>query len=344
MQVSIIGIDLAKNVFQVCALSDRRKVRFNRQVTRARLPALMAQQPATRVVMEATASAHYWGRVFRRMGHQVELLPPQHVRAFRRIHKSDPHDALSICEAADRPNLHPVPIKSIPGQDMQLVERCRQRLIRQRTQTLNQIRGFAREYGVFFAKGKQPVYRELPAALESTDNELSAIAREILWDLYQEARHLDQRIAQLKARLLELTAPLASYQRLRELPGFGPVVASAMAAAGIDGNRFRNGRHCAAWLGLVPRQHSSGEREQRRGITKNGDRHLRTLLIHGARTVVRWAIARERDDALGRWVRRLVDRRGYNRAIVALANKLARVAWAVVNHDEPFNVNKAFSG
>ena len=344
MKVSIISIDLAKNVFQVGGFNRARKIKFNRRLSRARFPRFMAQQPPTRVVMEATASAHYWGRVLGRMGHQVELLPPQHVKAFCRIHKSDGHDVVAIAEAADRPGLHPVPIKTVAQQDLQLLQRQRDRLVRRRTQAINQMRGFAREYGVFFPKGRHPVMAALPEALESADNELSPIARSVLADLYVEVRALDDRIDQLKQQVQELVSPLEDYQQLLKVPGFGPVITAAFVAAGVGRGQFRNGRQCSAWLGLVPRQHGSGDRMTLLGITKNGDRCLRTLLIHGARAVVRWAVARQRDDALGRWVRRLVDRRGYNRTVVALANKMARIGWAVLNHQQPFDMKRAFAG
>lgn len=344
MKVSIIGIDLAKNVFQVAGLNAANKVVFNRRLSRAKLAPFMAQQPPTVVAMEVTGAAHYWGRVLRRRGHEVRLIPPQHVKAFCRIHKSDAHDVIAICEAARRPDLHPVPIKSIPRQDLGLLESQRQRLTRQRSAVINQARGVAREYGVFFPKGRARVMDQLPEVLESADHELSAIARSVLWSLYQEAGTLDERLAETERQLEELAAPIAAYQRLRAIPGYGPVISVAFLAAGAGGNQFRNGRQCAAWLGLVPRQHGSGEVNRNLGITKNGNRSLRALLIHGARTVVRWALARQREDALGRWVRRLHARRGAAVTIVALANKMARIGWAVVNRDEDFDMNQAFGG
>jgi transposase len=342
--VSTIGIDLAKNVFQVAGLNRANKIQFNRRFSRKRFPEFMAQQPPTTVAIEATASAHYWGRVLRRMGHDVRLLPPQHVKAFCRVHKSDGHDAVAIAEATQRPEIHPVPIKSIAQQDLQLLHRQRDRLVRRRTQTINQLRGFAREYGVFFSKGKANVMAALPGALEDGENELSMIARSVLADLGGEVRALDQQIEALKQQILSLVEPLDSYKNLLEVPGLGPVVASALVASSVGGSQFRNGRQCAAWLGLVPRQHSSGDRQRLLGITKNGDRVLRTLMIHGARSVIRWAVARKRDDALGRWVRRLVERRGMNCAVVAYANKLTRIAWAMLRYNRSFEMQQAFAG
>lgn len=344
MTVSTIGIDLAKNVFQVAGLNRAGKVQFNRRFSRPAFAKFMAKHPATRVAMEATASAHYWGRVLQEAGHEVRLLPPQHVKAFCRNHKSDGHDAVAIAEAANRPNIHPVPVKSVELQDLQLLNRQRQRLVRRRTQAINQMRGFAREYGVFFPRSKSVVMNQLPDALEDGENTLSDVARRVLSDLYAEVRELDEKIASIETHIRCLVDPQPDYQALKKVPGIGPVVASALVAAGIGRGQFHNGRHCAAWLGLVPRQHSSGNRQQLLGITKSGDRELRTLLIHGARAVCNWAVRKGRDDPLGRWVRQLVERRGKNRAFVALANKLARISWAIVNHGESFDMNKAFAG
>ncbi len=294
--------------------------------------------------MEATACAHYWGRTLGDMGHTVRLLPPQHVKAFCGSHKSDRHDAVAIAEAASRPKIHPVPIKSLAQQDLQLGNRQRRRLVRRRTQTINQMRGCAREYGVFFARTRAVVMNGIPDALEDGENGLTDIARQYLLDLYIEARELDERIKTIEARILALSKHYPEYHALLKVPGLGPVVGSALIAAGIGRGQFKNGRHCAAWLGLVPRQHGSGDKHQLYGITKSGDKELRTLLIHGARAICAWAVRKERDDALGHWVRSLVDRRGMNCAVVAMANKLARVAWAVVNHGEGYDMKKAFGG
>lgn len=344
MTVSTIGIDLAKNVYQAAGLNRAGKVQFNRRLSRSALTKFMAKQTAALVAMEATASAHYWGRVLQNMGHEVRLLPPQHVKAFCRNHKSDGHDAVAIAEAASRPNIHPVPIKSVAQQDLQLLNRQRRRLVRRRTQAINQMRGFAREYGVFFPRTKAVIMDRVPDALEDGENTLSDIARRVLLDLYVEVREIDEKVASLESYIKAVIEPQWDYQALLEIPAFGPVLSAGFVAAGIGRGQFHNGRRCAAWLGVVPRQHGSGDRHQLLGITKSGDRELRSLLIHGARSVCSWAVRKERDDPLGRWVRQLVERRGMNRAAVALANKLARIAWAVLTHGERFNMNKAFAG
>ena len=303
MKVSVIGIDLAKDVFQVAALNRAGKPVLNRSVRRAKLLDLIRRFEPTLLAMEACGSSHYWARVFRRMGHDVRLIPPQHVKPFTRVNKTDAGDALAICEAAQRPKMRFVAIKSVPQQDLRLLNRQRVRLIRLRTATSNQIRGFAREYGVFFPKGYKKLQVELPAALENGENELSVIARQTLWELFQELDQLSAKIQRLHDQLLQLTEPLESCQRLQEVPGFGPLISAAYISAVSDGRQFQNGRQSAAWLGLVPRLSGTGGKTKTLSITKNGDRELRTMLIHGARAVVRWADRRQ--DPMGRWIQQL---------------------------------------
>lgn len=342
MDIKIIGIDLAKNTFQLCAVDAHQQVLFNRSVSRGKLAQVMSQLSPCLVAMEACSSAHYWGRAFAQMGHDVRLLPPQHVKAFARVHKSDAHDALAIAEAALRPRLHPVPVKSIGQQDLQLLNHHRQRLIEQRTATANQIRAIAREYGVFFALRLASLRSQLPLALEDAENGLSPTARELLADARDHLLHLDAQLQALQQRLVEFAASDPAFTRLHSIPGFGPVVSASLLGAIGHGQQFRNGRQLAAWVGLVPRQHGSGGKTQLHGITKNGDRHLRMMLIHGARSVFHWCD--RRDDALGVWVRQLKQRRGSHKTIVALANKLVRIAWHVVAKEQNFVLSRAFAG
>ena len=341
MQVSIIGIDLAKNVFQVAALNRANKKVMNKAVRRAKLLDTVRQFEPTVLAMEACGSAHYWARQFRAMGHEVRLIPPQHVKPFVRINKTDAADALAICEAAQRPNIRFVTVKSVEQQDLRLINQRRTRLVRQRTATVNQIRGFAREYGVCFPVGYKALLKALPETLEQHDHELTPIARQVLFDLFEEVLEISEKIDRLRDQLATLTKHNARCQDLLSVPAFGPLVSASFIAGVGDGSQFTNGRQCAAWLGLVPRMHGSGGKTNVLSITKNGDRELRTMLIHGARAVVRWA--HRRDDALGRWVMQLKARRGTNKTVVALANKLARIAWAVVAKNEPFDINKAFA-
>ncbi|MGH8049958.1 MAG: IS110 family transposase [Arenimonas sp.] len=342
MKCKVIGIDLAKNVFQVCGLSDSQQSLFNRSVSRKHLAATVAQWSPCLIAMEACAGAHYWARLFVTMGHTVKLIPPQHVKAFARTHKSDAHDALAIAEAALRPCLHPVPIKSIAQQDMQLLNRLRQNLIQQRTRSLNKIRGFAGEYGVTFSVSRCQLLMHLPAALEDAENDLSFIAREQLFALYQSVLHLNQQLEALQQQLQSTAKADPAYTRLLAIPGFGPIVTAAFLGSVGNGHQFGTGRDLAAWVGLVPKQRGSGGKTQLLGITKNGDRHLRYLLVHAARAVLRWVD--RRDDALSAWLMPLIQRRGINCATVALANKLARIAWNVLAKNEAFDINKAFAG
>lgn len=341
MAFSLIAIDLAKQVFQVCALDPHGRVAYNRMLSRTKLTQLIANTPPTTIALEACGSAHYWGRLAQQHGHQARLLPPQHVKPFCRGNKSDAGDALAIAEAARRPQLPTVPVKSTAQQDLQLLYRYRQRLLSQRTATSNQLRGFAAEYGVVFPVGFRQLLAAVPAAVAG-DTPLTPVARTVVAELLADIQRLQQQIVALQRRLTELARTQPAYAHLQTIPGFGPLVTAAFLAAVGDGRQFAHGRQTAAWLGLVPRQHGSGGKLRLLGISKRGDRELRTALIHGARAVVRYADRRQ--DALGRWLCALRARRGAAKTIVALANKLARIAWAVLAKHQPFALHKAFAG
>ncbi len=340
MKVKLIGIDLAKNIFQVCGLNQAGRVVFNRSIRRNQLVQQIQALEPTTIAMESCGSANYWGRRFEAMGHHVMLIPPQHCKPFVRGGKNDARDALAICEAASRPNLHVVPIKTLEQQDLQLVHRIRQRHIRNMTALANQIRGVAREYGVTFPVGIKQLRKSLPLELENTENELTPTAREMLADLYAELIQMTNKNKQLLARITQLAQSQPAFERLQQIPGVGPVVASAMLASIGSGHQFQNGRQLAAWLGLVPRQYGSGGKVSLMAITKNGDRYLRTLLIHGARSAMRWS--RGKETPLAKWISPLIQRRGVNKAVVALANKIARIGWVVLATDRPFEMRKAF--
>ena len=340
MNTNLVAIDLAKKYFQVCVLEGQ-TVLSNRRLTRLTFQRFIQQLPPTTIAMESCASAHYWGRTLQAVGHRVLLVPPQHAKAFRRVHKSDQHDALSIAEAAMRPNIHFVPVKSQAQQDLQLMGRIRERLTAQRTAIVNQARGLAREYGVEFPKQRLVLMRQLPIALEDASNDLSTTARQMLHELLVDLQRMDQRIAALQHDLDALAQHDPAYERLRSIPGIGPLVASALLAAMGDGSRFQNGRQAAAWVGLVPKQNGTGGKVQLLGISKNGNRSLRTLLIHGARSVLRWAD--KHNHAQSQWLLTMVERRGKNRTAVALANKMMRIAWSVITTGECFDMNKAYA-
>jgi transposase len=340
MKINLLGIDLAKNVFQLCALNQANKVLFNRAVRRPRLRQTIAQFEPTTIAMESCSSAHYWGRAFEAIGHLVLLVPPQHVKPFVRGGKSDARDALAICEAAQRPGLHPVPIKSVAQQDILLLHRLRQRQVQHATALANQIRSLGREYGVVFPTGIRTLIARLPEALEDGSNDLSPVARYALSQQHHSLCSVRDRALALQREIEQLAVHNPAYTRIQVLPGIGPLVASAYVATMGDGRQFRCGRQVSSWLGLVPRQHGSGGRLELKGMTKNGDRYLRTLLVHGARA----AITRGQKNCppLARWVQPILARRGHNKAVVALANKLARIAWVILTTGEPFDLNKAF--
>jgi transposase len=340
MKRNLVAIDLAKRVFQVCVFDADGRVTSNRRYSLRGFNLFLLNLAPTIVAMEACASAHYWGRKLIALGHEVRLVPPQHAKAFRRVHKSDHHDAVSIGEACMRPRVQFVPVKSIDQQDLQLLGRVRENLVRQRTMVINQIRGLAREYGVDFPVSRHALLTALPAALEDGANGLSFIARQALADQLDQVRLLQRREAELLLQIEQLARPHPAYERLRTVPGIGPINAAALLAALGSGRQFKSGRHCAAWLGLVPRQRGTGGTVQLGSISKNGDRTLRSLLIHGARAVVRWAD--RHTHAQSRWILDLVARRGKNKAIVALANKLARIVWAVLTSERGFDATKAF--
>lgn len=337
--ITRIGIDLAKNVFQVCATDTAGKVLFNRQVSRKQLPSLIVNTPACEVVMEACASAHYWARVFARMGHTVKLIHPAYVKPYVKTNKHDAADAEALCEAASRPQMRFVRAKTLEQQDIQALHRIRERLVSQRTRLCNQIRGLLGEYGLIVPQGIRFIRQQLPDMLEDADNELTPIARESFQQLYEELVELDRRVKQTKQRIGQVCDALPICQTLLTVPGVEPMVATALYATMGSPHNYRNGREFAAFLGLVPQQHSTGGKTVLRGISKRGDPHLRTLLVQGAQAAMRHM--HKRDDALSQWACKVKAKKGHAKAIVALANKLARICWAVSATDMPYKTNFA---
>ena len=339
-KIKLVGIDLAKRCYQICAVSEHNKVLYNRKYTAKKFAEAVHQLEPITVAMEACAASHYWGRRLHALGHQVLLVPAQHAKAFRRVHKSDEHDALSIAEAAQRPNLHCVPVKTLTQQDLQILGGLRERCVAQRTSLINQARGYAREYGVNFPVSRPALMRELPLAIEAANNDLTPIAREALAGVYEEIKQVSTSIDDLLARMTTLAQEDPAHKGLQTIPGVGPVLAPTLLAKLGHAQQFDSGRDCAAWVGLVPKQNSTGGKTQLGGISKNGDRLLRTLLIHGARTVIRWAD--KHDHAQSRWIKQLVERAGKNKAAVALANKMMRMIWAVLTQGVTFDMSKAY--
>lgn len=333
MNVTTLGIDLAKNVFQLHGVNRHGKPVLTKRVTRAKLRETVATLAPCLVGMEACASSHYWARELEKLGHTVRLMAPQFVKPYVKTNKNDAADAEAICEAVARPNMRFVPSKTVAQQDLQAVHRVRERRVKARTALVNQIRGLLGEYGVIIPLKKGAVRREIPGILEDAGNGLTALAREILAELHQELCALTQAVDDVDARIARLFKADPVCRRLTDVEGVGPITATALVAAG-DAKSFKNGRQMAAWLGLVPRQHSSGGKQTLLGISKRGDTYLRTLLIHGARAAV--AAAKRKSDARSRWINAVAERRGANVAAVALANKNARVLWALMAHDEAY--------
>lgn len=331
--INILGIDLAKNVFQLHGVDTRGRVVLKRRVMRDQLLAVLGDLERCTVAMEACTGAFCWARKFEALGHRVKIVSPQYVKPFVRGQKNDGNDAQAICTAVRQPHIPLVPKRTVEQQDIQALHRARQRLVNHRTATVCQIRGLLLDRGFAIGQAITRARHRIPEILSDLSNELTEMARDTiaeLWDLFCD---LDRCITTFDKKIQAVFRASETCQRIARIKGVGPKTATAIVAAVGDGAEFRNGQHLAAWLGLVPRQHSSGDKQVMMGISKRGNQHLRTLLVHGARAVVRTAV--NKGDALNAWVNELRERRGFNRATVAVANKNARIIWAVLRTGEP---------
>ena len=328
-----IGLDIAKSVFHLVQLNISGEQAQRKKLRRSQVLRYFAQLPAARVALEACASSHYWARELKALGHEVVLLPPQYVKGYARGQKNDYNDARAIAEACLHGSIRAVAVKTVAQQDEQAIHRCRQQLIQTRTALCNQLRGLLGEYGVVMARGTASVRQDLPVILERP--RLTPLLKRVLQRQYQRLLALDEEIAWYDQQLKQQVREDEVCQRLCALPGFGPVVSTAFKSWVGDGRQFRCGRDASAALGVVPRQHTSGDKPRLLGITKCGDRYVRTLVIHGARAVVRAAARKQ--DPLSQWLNRLVASRGFNKASVALANKMIRIAWVVVRRGEDYH-------
>ncbi len=339
MNNKLVSIDLAKNVFQVCTYTKSGKILSNKKIKRKALQRAIAQIEPTRISMETCYSANYWGRVFQSMGHTVQLIPAQHVKPFVRGNKNDANDAIAISEASLRPRMRFVPVKTLFQQDIQMLHRIRQRHVSERTSLVNQVRGLLSEYGVVVSKGWRKLREQLPLILEDGDNELTPMGRQEIARLQGELNTLSVWIEEDNQRLVRHLEPNEDYQRLLAAPGFGPVVASAVIAGVGNASQFASAREMATWLGLTPRGEASGDRSVLKGISKRGNRYLRTLFIHGARAIVNWCGSKS--DPLSLWLQQLIERRGVHKATVAMAHKMARFAWAMLRRQQPYRAPQA---
>ena len=330
MKITTIGLDVAKNTFHVVCFDERFKERSKKMLRRHQVLKYFANIPVCCVAMEACSSANHWARQLINLGHEVKLIPAQHVKRFLPGNKNDYNDARAIAEASTRDNIRTVAVKTIKEQDIQALHRIRSQCKKDRTALVNSVRGLLSEYGIAIAKGISSLRRAIPELLEDADNGLSDYFRDLLARRYDQLIELDGHIKFYTQKLEHYAQQDEACQRLQTIPGFGPLVSSAFLGVIGNGEQFSKGRDAAASLGLVPRQHGTGGKTTLLGISKRGDKYLRSLLIHGARSVV--THSGRKDDPLVRWVNRVQERRGKNKAIVALANKMARIGWAVLRH------------
>ena len=334
MNITTIGIDLAKTVFQVHGVDERGKVVLRKALRRAELVKLFSTLPACLVGVEACGGAHYWARRLIEMGHTVKLMAPQFVKPYVKTNKNDARDAEAICEAVARPNMRFVPVKDIEQQTVLALHRARQGFVVERTAQANQIRGLLHELGIVIPKGIRYIDKQVPQILEDAENGLPEISRSLFARLFAHFQQLGNQVKELENQIKAWHKQSAASARIESIPGIGALTASALVASIGDAKTFKSGRQLAAWLGLVPRQDSSGGKEKLLGISKRGDVYLRTLLIHGARAVLfhRMGKAEHQDG----WLMRLRARRNPNVAAVALANKNARVVWALLAHGRQY--------
>jgi transposase len=339
MNITTIGVDLAKNIFQVHGTDVRGKAVLRKALKRADMISFFAKLVPCLIGMEACGSAHFWGRKLTALGHTVKLMAPQFVKPYVKTNKNDARDAEAICEAVARPNMRFVPIKTVEQQALLGLHRARQGFVTARTAQVNQIRGLLAEFGVVVPKGVVRLERQMPEILGDAENGLPHPTREFFSRLFSHFRHLDAQVKDLELQIRAWHREDTASRRLEAIPGIGPLTASALVASVGDATTFKNGRQLAAWLGLVPRQASSGGKERLLGISKRGDTYLRTLLIHGARSVL-LSLKRRPDQGEG-WAAKVVVRRNHNIAAVALANKNARIVWALLAHGRSYQAGYA---
>jgi len=337
MKVTTVGIDLAKNVIQVHGVDEQGKAVLNKQLKRNQVVAFFANLPPCLVGIEACASAHHWARKLQSFGHSVKLMAPQFVKPYVKTNKNDAADAEAICEAVSRPNMRFVPIKNGEQQAVLALHRARQGFVKARTAQANQIRGLLAEFGIVIPQGIGHIAKRLPEILEDGENDLPGAFRQLLKRLGDHLKELERQVGELEVQIQLWHREHEASKKLAQIPGIGPITASALVASIGDAQSFENGRQLAAWLGLVPRQHSSGGKQQLLGISKRGDTYLRTLLIHGARAVIR--VAERKAGRTDRWLARLMGRRNKNVAAVALANKNARTVWALLVHGRDYEAD-----
>ena len=338
MNTTTIGLDIAKSVFQLHGIDARGQITLQKRLRRAQLVAFFANLPPCLVGIEACGSAHHWARELSRLGHEVKLISPQFVKPYVKRNKNDARDAEAICEAVRRPNMRFVAIKTVAQQELLMLHRIRQRLVVERTAKANQLRALLAEFGIVLPQSFCALERGIPEVLADAENGLSDRLRERFGQLFSQLLELSATVREWEQQILVWHRENPSSRRLDQIPGIGPLAASALVASIGDVRTFKNGRQLAAWLGLVPRQDSSGGKTRLLGISKRGDRYLRTLLILGARSVLR-QMQLHPARAGQSWLRRLTARAHPHIAAVALANKNARIAWALLAHEREYRAD-----
>jgi transposase len=333
MKITTIGIDLAKNVFQAHGVNEHGKTEKKKQLKRGQVAEFFANLPPCLIGMEACGSAHYWARKLEGFGHTVKLIAPQFVKPYVKTNKNDAADAEAICEAVARPNMRFVPIKNVEQQAVLSLHRVRQGFVKARTAQANQIRGLLGEFGIIIPQGITNIAKRVPELIEDASNDLPGSFRLLVQRLMDHLNELDKQVDELEVQIKAWHRESAASRKLEKIPGIGPITASALVASIGNAKNFDDGRQLAAWLGLVPKQHSTGGKSKLLGISKRGDSYLRTLLIHGARSVI---LSASKKVDKSSWLRKLMERRNPNVAAVALANKNARVVWALLANEREF--------
>ncbi len=338
--IAVIGLDIAKSVFQIHGIDENGAVVVRRQLRRGQMLGYFAKLPPCLIGLEACATGHHWGREIRALGHDVRLIPPQYVKPYVKRNKTDAADAEAICEAVTRPSMHFVGIKSVDQQAVMVLHRTRDLLVRQRTMAINALRGHMAEFGVVEAQGIAGAKRLVVVLADETDERIPPLARRVLGELVGQLRGSMARIDELEREMKAWHKASEVSQRLATIPGVGPVTATALAATVPDASVFSSGRQFAAWLGLTPRQYSTGGKPRLGGISKRGDGYLRRLLMTGATSALRHS----KQTRARPWVQELLKRRPAKVVAVALANKTARTAWAMMKTGEAWRAPRPAAG
>jgi transposase len=331
MNIKVLGVDLAKNVFQLHGTDAKGKRLLRKRLSRTKFMEFIANLPPCIIGIEASGGAHYWGRYFKSHGHKVRMMAPQFIKPYVKSNKNDHNDAEGIAEACTRPHMRFVSVKTLEQQDVLMLHRARELAIKQRTAQANQIRSFLNEYGVTMAKGINNI-KQVVEIVDANQTKLTSIISELILNLYEQFKIYDAQVEKFDKKLERLARKNPLCKEIQKIDGVGPLTASAIVATVGDPKVFKNGRELSASLGLTPKQHSSGERVVLGGISKKGDRYVRKLLIHGARAAVK--VCENKKDKLSIWIADKKNRCGYNKATVALANKNARMIWAILSTGE----------